>query len=330
MKWPALKIETEAGEEEAVAPLVLSASRVTDIPAFHGEWFMQRLRAGYCRRVNPFNRGQESLISFARCRLIVFWSKNPAPFMRHIDELEERGLSFYFQFTLNDYEREKLEPRLPPLEQRLRTFMDLSERIGRERVIWRFDPVLLGDGLEAEDIIGRLEAIGRKLNGHTDKLVFSFVDMYKKTKERLKKIDPGFRAPERGDMLRIAGGIAAINREWPRPLALSTCAEEIELAAMGISRNQCVDPALIRRLCGNDAGISEFYAPRPEGAALKNSGLRARCACAPSRDIGAYNTCPHFCAYCYANHSAPRPGAGDFQAFSRKYMDSGSRPSRRP
>jgi hypothetical protein len=300
MKWPSLKIKTEAGMEEAVAPLVLSASRVTDLPAFHGEWFMRRLREGYCRRLNPFNSRQESLISFARCRLVVFWSKNPAPFLRWIRELEDRGLNFYFQFTLNAYEREKLEPRLPPLEERVDTFLELSEKAGRERVIWRFDPILLGGNLDTEAILERMERLGSKLNGHTDKLVFSFVDMYRKTGNRLKKINPGFRAPEKEEMLRIAAGVAAINRQWPRALALASCAEEIELSALGIERNQCVDPSLIRRLCGSDSEMLKFYAPLPAGGERKDGSLRPGCSCAPGKDIGAYNSCPHFCAYCYA------------------------------
>lgn len=96
------------------SPLVISASRATDIPAFHGEWFMARLRAGFCRRRNPFNSRQESLISFARTRVFVFWSKHPAPFLPHLAEIAATGRQFYFQYTLNAYEAEGLGPACPP------------------------------------------------------------------------------------------------------------------------------------------------------------------------------------------------------------------------
>ena len=113
------------------SPLVISASRATDIPAFHGGWFMARLRAGFCRRRNPFNSRQESVISFARTRVFVFWSKHPAPFLPHLAEIAGTGRQFYFQYTLNAYETEGLEPGLPSLRRRLETFKRLAVRRGR-------------------------------------------------------------------------------------------------------------------------------------------------------------------------------------------------------
>lgn len=116
-----------------MAPYVISASRATDIPAFHVRWLLERLRAGYCLWRNPFNTGQGQYVSFERCRLLVFWSKNPLPLLPHLSEIEDYGFKYYFQFTLNNYEAEGLEPGLPPLEQRLETFCRLSERLGRQR-----------------------------------------------------------------------------------------------------------------------------------------------------------------------------------------------------
>ena len=124
-------------------PFIISASRATDIPAFHGTWFMERLRAGFCRRRNPFNRAQESFISFEKTRLFVFWSKNPAPFLKYLPEIESTGRQFYFQYTLNDYEEEGLEPNLPVLRRRLDGFRRLADMVGPQRVIWRFYPIIL-------------------------------------------------------------------------------------------------------------------------------------------------------------------------------------------
>lgn len=295
----------------AETPLVISASRATDIPAFHGAWFMGRLKAGFCRRKNPFNVRQESLISFEKTRVIVFWSKDPAPFLKHLAAIGDAGFSFYFQFTLNDYEKEKLEPHLPSLRARIDTFQRLADLIGPQRVIWRFDPVILGGGMEVDTVLERLERLGRELSPFTEKLVFSFVDMYRKTARALHKADPSFRAPSEGEMACFARNLADMNRSWPHPLALASCAEAMDLGAWSIEKNACIDKKLIARLCPEDEELRQILSPEKEQLSLlplkkasdKDSGQRKACNCFPSRDIGAYSTCPHLCTYCYANLS---------------------------
>ncbi|MCD7984045.1 MAG: DUF1848 domain-containing protein, partial [Desulfovibrio sp.] len=116
--WPVVRIAAAQGPRQAVAPLVVSASRATDIPAFHVRWLLERLRAGYCLWRNPFNAGQEQYVSFARCKCLIFWSKNPLPLLPRLPEIDDLGFKYYFQFTLNNYEPERLEPGLPPLDQR--------------------------------------------------------------------------------------------------------------------------------------------------------------------------------------------------------------------
>ena len=142
---------------------------------------MARLRAGFCRRRNPFNSRQESLISFARTRVFVFWSKHPAPFLPHLAEIAATGRQFYFQYTLNAYEAEGLEPGLPSLCRRLETFKRLADTIGPQRVIWRYDPLIVGGRLSTDALLERIDRLGRELSPYTEKLVFSFVDMYRKT-----------------------------------------------------------------------------------------------------------------------------------------------------
>lgn len=297
-------------EPGVVFPRVISASRVTDIPAFHARWFMERLRAGHCVRVNPRNRAQRQVISFARCEVIVFWSKNPAPLFPWLEEIRERGFEYYVQFTLNDYEKEKLEPGLPPLEARLETFLRLSERIGPERVIWRWDPLLLGGGLEVPELLERAGRLGDVLHGATRKLVFSFVDMYGKTRRALYRHDPGLRAPAEEEMRALAAGLAARNAARNPPLELATCAEAGNFSPRGIIRNACVDPELIRRLRPEPALTGEGRQPTlpgliapPRSDLAPDPSRRPLCGCAESRDIGAYDTCLHGCVYCYAHNS---------------------------
>lgn len=319
MRHPRQRILTASGECEAVAPLIVSASRATDIPAFHGGWFMERLRAGHCLRRNPRNSRQVSVIALDSARVFVFWSKNPRPFLPHLREIAARGHAFYFQFTLNDYEAEGLEPHVPPSAQRIETFCRLSDMIGPERVVWRFDPLLLGGGLDVPRLLDRVDALGRRLAPYTEKLIFSFLDMYRTTQLALRRHDPSLRAPDAAEMGRLAAGLRRLADSWPHPLRLAGCAEDMDLESYGIAHNACVDGELVRRLCPHDAAVQRLCGPPPStqlallplagpcGAAAagppRDGSQRTACRCLPSRDIGEYSTCPHGCLYCYANQS---------------------------
>lgn len=320
MKWETVRIQTPDGPREAIAPLVISASRATDLPAFHSEWFLRRLAAGYCFWRNPFNAAYSQYVSFERCRVVVFWTKNPAPLIPRLRELEARGINCYFQFTLNDYAREGLEPNVPALGRRIETFCALSRMLGRHRVIWRYDPIIVGGSLDVMETLARVRRLGKRLAPWTDRLVFSFVDWYKKIDKRLRSIAPELRAPDPAEMAAIAEGLADWNGTLARPLTLASCAEAVDLSALGIERNSCIDPALVARLCPESPEIQRLYGRSaavngPEAQArqeqhslvplrpLKDKGQRPGCGCAPSKDIGAYNTCGHLCAYCYANGS---------------------------
>ncbi|MDR0466329.1 MAG: DUF1848 domain-containing protein [Deltaproteobacteria bacterium] len=311
MEWKKILIQTQNGEQQAIAPLVISASRATDIPAFHAKWFMNRVRAGHCLWENPFNAKQQQYVSFEKCKAFVFWSKNPAALIPFLPEIEARGRQFYFQYTLNDYEQEGLEPRLPSLRQRLKAFAKLAERIGKHRVIWRFDPIIMSNTLTVETVLQKIQRIAEAVSPYTEKLVFSFVDWYGKSEKSLKKIDASLRPPTQEETLRLAAGIVAVNAALPASLRLATCAEDIDLAAFGIAKNHCVDAKLLLELCPDDQDMVRFYGPKKKQAGLlpmadamkKDTGQRLACGCAPSKDIGGYDSCMHLCAYCYANQS---------------------------
>ena len=169
-------IVNDQGERvEATAPVIISASRSTDIPAFYAKWFINRLVKGYCVWYNPFNQ-QPMYISFKRCKVVVFWTKNPKPIIPYLHELDKRGIHYYFQVTLNDYVKEGFEPNVSSVEQRVETFKKLSSLIGKEKVIWRFDPLIVTPRLSARQLLTKVFHVGNQLKGYTDKLVFSFID----------------------------------------------------------------------------------------------------------------------------------------------------------
>lgn len=313
-----IKILTDKGEQvEAQAPIIISASRSTDIPAFYAKWFMNRLKAGYCIWYNPFNQ-QPMHVSFKNTKAVVFWSKNPKPLISYLEELDERGIHYYFQFTLNDYDNENLEPNVLLTEKRIEIFQELSNKIGKEKVIWRFDPLILTDKIGVNELLQKVENIGNQLKEHTEKLVFSFADIgniYKKVENNLKRQNINYREFTPQTMNEFATGLQELNKKWN--LTLATCAEDINLERYGIEHNRCIDGELMKRIFANDTDFVYYlsYGKLPEknllfpteppkkGIDLKDKGQRKICGCMISKDIGMYNTCPHFCFYCYANTS---------------------------
>jgi hypothetical protein len=301
MPWPATTVTTGRGEtKKAVAPLIVSASRSTDIPAFYGAWLLRRLGAGYARWINPFS-GRASYVSFERTRCIVFWTKNPAPFMPLLGEIDKRNILCYFQVTVNDYEAEGLEKGVPPLPDRIAAFKRLASRIGRERVLWRFDPLVLTDTLSPEALIARMERIGRELSGYTERLTVSFISLYDRVAHNLAKSGIRTRPWDDTSRKQVLRGIGAAAGRWN--MQAFTCADGNDYRPYGILRGKCIDDALIARLAGSDETLMEFL---QHDGSTKDKGQRAHCGCIPSKDIGAYTTCGHGCAYCYANASPTR------------------------
>lgn len=323
-------IKTESGENiEAIAPVIISASRSTDIPAFYAKWFFNRLAKGYCVWYNPFNQ-QKMYISFERCRVIVFWTKNPAPIIPYLPELDKRGIHYYFQVTLNDYVKEGFEPNVPSVDERVETFKKLSSLIGKEKVIWRFDPLIIAPNISPRELLTRIWNVGNKLKGLTDKLVFSFVDVktYKKVQNNLvnettlfTKEDVENAEANHAQRIEIVEGLKKIREAWYKEgwdIEMATCAEDIDLDAYGIEHNRCIDGELMKRIFADDNELVYYLhtlkwpekdmfgeiPPIPQKTKnVKDTGQRKICGCMVSKDIGMYNTCRHFCVYCYANTS---------------------------
>lgn len=289
-------IRNEQGiDVEAVAPVIVSASRATDIPAFYADWFFNRLDNGYLTWRNPFN-GKDSYVSFSNTRFVVFWSKNPKPLIPYLPILQEKGIGFYIQFTLNDYDAEQLEPGVPLLAERIDTFKRIVDDYGVGSVVWRFDPLILTDNISPELLLHRISAIAEQLNGYTEKLVFSFADIagYRSVARNLHAAGINYKEWDDESMLTFARRLANMKL----PFRLGTCAEAIDLEEFDIEHNRCIDSTLIARRSPDDAELQAFLqSEKPD------SGQRKLCGCVLSKDIGANNTCPHLCRYCYANYS---------------------------
>lgn len=276
--------------------MIISASRRTDIPAFYAEWFMKRVRAGYFYRVNPFNSRQVSRFSLKADEVdaICFWTKNPQPLMRHLDELDARGLNYYFQFTLNPYDK-IFEPGVPPLEERLNTMDELAGRISPERVVWRYDPVILSSATPVSFHLDKAEEVATRVHSATRRLMFSFHDFYGRRKGRLSRSLAGtgitledITAPEhRSALILVARGFQQIAER--HNLQIFTCSEEVELGASGIRHGACIDGDLIRELFDVKTAFK------------RDKNQRGACNCVASADMGSYNSCRYRCSYCYAN-----------------------------
>ena len=276
------------------SPIIISASRATDIPAFYGDWFIDRMKKGYVIKQNPFN-GKKYKISFDKTQLIVFWTKDPKPFLKQADVLNEYCPNYYFQYTLNDYDK-NIEVNLPHLNKRIETFIQLSEIIGKEKVIWRFDPLILTDKTGINELINKIETTADKIYEHTNKLVFSFIDIepYKKVKNKIKKSGMNICEFNIEKKEEFAGKLEKLNQKYNFELA--ACSEDIDLSRFGIHKNKCIDDNLIKSLFPENELLMNFLNQKK----LKDKGQRKNCGCIISKDIGQYNTCTHSCVYCYA------------------------------
>lgn len=346
--WKKVSQARENGEiVEMQYPQIISASRSTDIPAFYADWFFDRFAKGYSAWTNPFN-GVKGYVSYKNARFIVFWSKNPRPLLEHLHELKERNIECYIQYTLNDYEAERLELGVPKLKQRIDTFKQLVDRLGVGRVIWRFDPLILTDKIGVDDLLAKIENIGDQLLGYTEKFVFSFADIASYKKVRSNLITNGINYTEWDDesMLEFASKLSQLNKKWNYQLA--TCGERIDIQQFGIEHNHCVDDNLMIRFAHHDKVLMDFLGVevRPVESSLfgdvqipddaividsctyavkkkdnRDKGQRQFCGCMISKDIGEYNTCVHLCEYCYANTSKASATANFKQHLSNPFSE---------
>ena len=270
--------------------MIISASRRTDIPTYYSEWFFNRLREGYVLVRNPMNARHISRISLSPEAVdgIVFWTKNPVPMLSRLGELEP--YPYYFQFTLTAYGRD-VEPNLPGKNGVLiPAFQELSRMAGRERVVWRYDPIFLSDRYTVEYHCRYFRVLAAKLGEYTEKCTVSFLDFYRSTARNMRSLHiREMTAAQQREMMERFSEIAG---EYG--LYIDTCSEAISLEDLGISHASCVDRERLERIGGYRLNVG------------RDRNQRKECGCAASVDIGAYDTCGNGCLYCYATDSPPR------------------------
>jgi len=270
--------------------MILSVSRRTDIPNYYSEWFFNRIKEKFVYVRNPMNPHQVSKIDLSPevVDCIVFWTKNPKPMMARLAELS--GYKYYFQFTLNGYGAD-IERGVPhKREVVIPTFQELSQKIGKEKVIWRYDPILFTEKYTPEYHLGAFEQIACALNGYTEKCVISFVDTYAKNKKSM--VELGVKEPDNAQLQDFARQLSQIATK--NHMEIASCAEEIDLDACGIKHNSCIDRELIERIIGCKLNAG------------KDKNQRKECGCIESIEVGTYHTCKNGCRYCYANESEER------------------------
>lgn len=267
--------------------MILSVSRRTDIPNYYSEWFLNRIKEGYLYVRNPMNIHQVSKIDISPeiVDCIVFWTKNPEPMLNKLEQLKD--YKYYFQFTLTGYGKD-MEPALPHKKDKMiPTFQRLSEMIGKEKSVWRYDPIIFTEAYSEEYHLKAFQEIASSLKGYCTRVIISFVDFYAKTKKNMKDIQ--VISKNENELIDFSKKLSEIAKS--NGMKIETCAELIDLSSCGIRHSSCIDKKLIEKIIG--------YSIKAE----KDKNQREACGCVESVDIGAYNTCLNGCKYCYANYS---------------------------
>ena len=274
--------------------MIISASYKTDIPTFYGEWFMNRLAAGYCKMVNPYG-GQvytvdlrpESVTGF------VFWTKNIGPFLKYLPEIREQGYPFMVQHSINGYPRE-LEFRVINYVHTCEAMQQLARAYGPDVAVWRYDPIVFTSLTTLDWHRHNFATLAQALAGATNEVVISFAQVYKKTRRNMDWAarEFAFSWAEHEATMQEHGRALAIEFAHiaaEHGMLLKVCSQAAFLLPGVVVEARCVDAERLERI----AGISL------QGK-IKLQGNRKECGCFASRDIGAYDTCPHGCVYCYA------------------------------
>ena len=276
--------------------MIISASRRTDIPAFYSDWFFNRIKEEFVLVRNPMNIHQISRIRLTPDVVdgIVFWTKNPLPMLARLGELKD--YMYYFQFTITPYGKD-VEPNVPTKpEEILTAFKRLSDAIGADRVVWRYDPILISERYPIDYHIRVFAKIAAELHDYTRKVTISFIDEdYRGVKSNIKELALlDFPASKQ---LQLSASLAGIAHGYG--LKIDTCSEKIDLQQFGIEHARCIDDRLLSQLLACNLNVD------------KDKTQRLECGCVASIDIGMYNTCRNGCRYCYANYS-PNTVAGNF------------------
>ena len=249
------------------------------------------MREGYCRVPNPYNPKQVSRVSLKRQDVdcIVFWTRYPVGLVPYLSVLDDGGYPYYFLYTILAYPKD-LEPHMPSLERRVEMAIRLARRLGADRIVWRYDPIIYTDEIGAQYHVDTFARIAGMLSGAVRRAVVSFVDMYPKV--RAQTAEGGLLEPSQDIVAGTARGFASVAEK--HHMTIQSCAEKRPLVDYGINPGACIDPDLVSMISGGTVSFK------------KDPSQRELCRCITSRDIGAYNTCLFGCEYCYATGERSR------------------------
>ncbi|MEI0510278.1 DUF1848 domain-containing protein [Brachyspira intermedia] len=257
--------------------MIISASRRTDIPSLHTKWFLNRLKEEYVITQNPISKNNFYKIPLNKniVDIIVFWSKNPN--IDFLKEVKDLGYEFYLHFTITPYNK-NIERNIPDKNLLIRNFQIISKLFGKEKIIWRYDPIILNDDFDANYHLNNFKNFADSLNGYTDECIFSFVQIYSKIKNNIKNINDD-------DKLLLIENMKEISEK--NNIKLKSCSQDFD--NIRVEKSACIDKERIQKILG--------YSIKEK----KDKSQRKLCNCIESIDIGMYNTCTNGCIYCYAN-----------------------------
>ena len=260
--------------------MIISASRRTDIPSLHTKWFLNRLKEEYVITQNPISKNNFYKIPLDKniIDIIVFWSKNPN--IDFLKEVKDLGYKFYLHFTITPYDK-NIEKNIPDKNLLIKKFQTISKLFGKEKIIWRYDPIILNDDFNANYHINNFKNFADSLNGYTDECIFSFVQIYSKIKNNIKNINDN-------DKIILIKNIKEISEK--NNIKLKSCSQDFDnITNIRVEKSACIDKERIQKILG--------YSIKEK----KDKSQRKLCNCIESIDIGMYNTCTNGCIYCYAN-----------------------------
>lgn len=272
--------------------MIINTGMRTDIPAFYSEWLMNRIREGFVYVRNPYYRLQVSKYSLSPnvVDCLAFCTKNPYPMLKYLDELKEKYNMFWF-VTITPYGKD-LEPNVPPFEKVIEDFKILSNKIGKNSVALRYDPILINEEYSAKKHIEMFDLFAKSLKGYTEDVTISFLDLY----EKVKRNAPNIRPPTNEEQKYIAKEFVRIGKE--NNMVIHGCCENPNLKEVGIDITGCMSQKIVEKAIGFN-----LKAPSRQSKRIITNEDKGKtiCNCLMGNDIGAYNSCMHLCKYCYAN-----------------------------
>ena len=262
--------------------MILNISGRCDIVAFYTEWFLNRLKEGYIDVRNPFNPKLVSRINLEDVDLFYFCTKNPKPILDHLKEIDKK---VYFHVTLTPYKKD-IEPGVPEKRDIIESIKKLSTIIEKENLVVRYDPILISEEYSVEYHKKAFEKVSKLLEGYVNKILIHFIDDYQNVRKNYKILQ--YKKPTEEDYKEIGTSFSESGKK--HNIEVFTCNEEKNLIEYGLTKNECLSRELAFKLTGKI--YKKTWKSRKDLV----------CNCVEMVDIGYYNSCEHFCKYCYANY----------------------------